>query len=333
VHTWLVSITCGDSASSAGTIACNPDNYHLKLVPWVGVACRLPPPPSQRALAPVKGRAFCFLPLPAETGLPVHVNGYFELSSNRRDIWRGDDLAGEGRTRAQWNKALLEGVVAPTYARLLARLAKTVSPESLGWYYSMWPSADIAQPWLSLAQRVLTEAHALPVLYSTAGKGQWVAPQDALYVDASHKGADRVCEALLADGTLLVHVPQEVRDMFEQIGLGLFKAGPQWVRAHLTAAPASAAWRTLSQPVRRETHLGLLEYCLADLRPDARPGLSACCLLLAASCQRRCCCSLAAGRRCRCRCHCLQLSLLLCDCRCLLTVRCRCLCRCLCHCV
>lgn len=33
------------------------------------------------------GRAFCFLPLPVLTGLPVHVNAFFELSSNRRDIW------------------------------------------------------------------------------------------------------------------------------------------------------------------------------------------------------------------------------------------------------
>lgn len=31
----------------------------------------------------VVGRAFCFLPLPALTGLPVHINGFFELSSNR----------------------------------------------------------------------------------------------------------------------------------------------------------------------------------------------------------------------------------------------------------
>ncbi len=111
------------------------------MVPWVGVAARLPsasqPPPSSssggdlaaegegddeelmmlpvstslprpvgspkkgaraagspagsaQALAVssgVTGRAFCFLPLPTLTGLPVHVNGYFELSSNRRDIW------------------------------------------------------------------------------------------------------------------------------------------------------------------------------------------------------------------------------------------------------
>lgn len=37
----------------------------------------------QRAL----GTAFCFLPLPAHTGLPLHVNAFFELSTNRRDVW------------------------------------------------------------------------------------------------------------------------------------------------------------------------------------------------------------------------------------------------------
>lgn len=37
--------------------------------------------------AQASGRAFCFLPLPAKTGLPVHINAFFELSSNRRDIW------------------------------------------------------------------------------------------------------------------------------------------------------------------------------------------------------------------------------------------------------
>ncbi len=40
---------------------------------------------------PGQGRAFCFLPLPVRTGLPVHVNAFFELSSNRRDIWCAPD--------------------------------------------------------------------------------------------------------------------------------------------------------------------------------------------------------------------------------------------------
>ena len=41
----------------------------------------------------------------------MHVNGYFELSSNRRAIWWSDvaaDLAGEGRARSDWNLALLQ---------------------------------------------------------------------------------------------------------------------------------------------------------------------------------------------------------------------------------
>lgn len=64
------------------------------------------------------GRAFCFLPLPVPTGLPVHVNGYFELSANRRDIWWGSDMTGEGRLRSEWNKLLLEEVIAPCYAQV-----------------------------------------------------------------------------------------------------------------------------------------------------------------------------------------------------------------------
>lgn len=54
-----------------------------------------------------QGIAACFLPLPVKTGLPVHVNGYFELSSNRRDIWSGSDMAGAGKLRSKWNVCLL----------------------------------------------------------------------------------------------------------------------------------------------------------------------------------------------------------------------------------
>ncbi len=155
---------------------------------------------------------------------------------------------------------------------LEARLAtQVVTSENLEWYFSMWPSAGISQPWLLLAQRVFEEVHALPVLYCTAGQGKWVAPKDALYVDDSHPGANRVGEALLSDGKMLVHVPREVRDMFAQVGLELFKAGPKWVRAHFAAAPRTAAWRNLSEQLRRDTHVSLLQYCMADLRPGARP--------------------------------------------------------------
>ena len=51
------------------------------------VAAPLPVEDGGPAPPALQGMAACFLPLPVATGLPVHVNGYFELSSNRRDIW------------------------------------------------------------------------------------------------------------------------------------------------------------------------------------------------------------------------------------------------------
>ena len=71
------------------------------------------------------------------TGLPVHVNAYFELSSNRRDIWFGGDMAGGGAARSEWNAALLEDAVAPAYAKLLATAA-----ESLGMAEYMTPATS-----------------------------------------------------------------------------------------------------------------------------------------------------------------------------------------------
>ena len=34
----------------------------------------------RRLAGALEGLAYCFLPLPVKTGLPCHVNGYFELS-------------------------------------------------------------------------------------------------------------------------------------------------------------------------------------------------------------------------------------------------------------
>lgn len=75
-----------------------------------------------RQQAPLQGRAYCFLPIMAiATGLPMHVNGYFELSSNRRSLWWMDGVAhNEDDPRAQWNASLLTQGVAVVIARVLS---------------------------------------------------------------------------------------------------------------------------------------------------------------------------------------------------------------------
>ena len=91
-------------------------------------------------------------------GLPVHVNGYFEVSSNRRSIWFSDlpsDLAGQGKVRSDWNLALLEELAAPLYAHLLEESAKRCGPTDA--FFSLWPPQTLAPPWSNLAAQLYKE--------------------------------------------------------------------------------------------------------------------------------------------------------------------------------
>ena len=50
---------------------------------------------------------------------PVQRFMYFELSSNRRDIWRGSDMKGEASDRAEWNRVVITDAIVPSYTNLL----------------------------------------------------------------------------------------------------------------------------------------------------------------------------------------------------------------------
>ena len=63
-----------------------------------------------------KGKIFCFLPLPGESGLPVHINGQFVLSSNRRSLWAGDPESNDEKKK--WNDNLMEAI-ASSYVHYL----------------------------------------------------------------------------------------------------------------------------------------------------------------------------------------------------------------------
>ena len=57
---------------SSSIIANHPENSNLRLVPWGGVAAIIPTDTAQN-YQNYSGKAFCFLPLPVETNLPVNV--------------------------------------------------------------------------------------------------------------------------------------------------------------------------------------------------------------------------------------------------------------------
>ena len=124
---------CGGQVSS--TFKTLMTDKALSYLPMVGVAMALPTAPALEAPA-IKGHVFCFLPLPVQrtslTGLPVHVNGFFALSQNRRHIkspnaeQEDSEKAGRHLTDRSllWNKCLLEEAIPRAYVRMILEAIK-----------------------------------------------------------------------------------------------------------------------------------------------------------------------------------------------------------------
>ncbi|KAI8507949.1 hypothetical protein Bbelb_141890 [Branchiostoma belcheri] len=127
-------------------------------------------------------RAYCFLPLPIETKLPVHVNGHFALDHEaRRNLWNDENGSG---MKSDWNKTLIKEVIAPAYAAVLdAKRAAEFDEEqksssasktrdvhkSLRSYHSLFPSASGTDEWRELTDALYQHIdrkhlHLLPVL-------------------------------------------------------------------------------------------------------------------------------------------------------------------------
>ncbi len=191
-------VVCNQLGSTETTgMANDPALAHMKLVPWSGVAARLSP-------SPISGEAYCFLPLPVKTGLPVHVNGYFELSSNRRDVWWGDDMAGDGKARARWNEALLTTIAAECYIRLVLQTVKS-KHVTIDSYENLLPAADPSslQPlsplWETMIRVFFESLAEQPVLYS-ANLKKYISPSSAVLLSPS--SPPRLSEVLLREPTL-----------------------------------------------------------------------------------------------------------------------------------
>ena len=84
---------------------------HIGLLPQGGIAVLLHQRSKTSQTENRSGKAFCFLPLPIDTGLPVEVHGHFSLDhETRRTLWED-----ESSYRTKWNQLVLKAVVAPAY--------------------------------------------------------------------------------------------------------------------------------------------------------------------------------------------------------------------------
>ncbi|XP_065905470.1 sacsin-like [Dysidea avara] len=122
---------------------------------------------NQFCVVAVKGECFCFLPLNIETGLPVHVSSNFAVMTNRRGIWKADNVS-TATKESNWNKALMESVVVQSYLMLLLHLQQMQQNGSLVEYtfHSLWPvTLREVNPWKLFVDKlyvdIFTSKHTL----------------------------------------------------------------------------------------------------------------------------------------------------------------------------
>lgn len=283
LHCWITTECIGGGNAQKSTSTASNNNSH-SFVPWACVAAYLnsikldgnldhtsemeddnlvSPDLFQIVSSPIhprevfEGRAFCFLPLPISTGLPIQVNAYFELSSNRRDIWFGSDMTGGGRKRSDWNIYLLENVIAPAYGHLLEKVALEIGPCNL--FFSFWPATAGLEPWASVVRRLyrFVAESGLRVLFTEARGGQWISTKHAIFPDYTFHKVSELIKALSGASLPVVTVPQLLVERFMEICPSLHFLSPKFLRTLLI--------RRKREFKDKDAIILTLEYCLLDL--------------------------------------------------------------------
>ncbi len=244
----------------ARRMAIDVENQRHKLLPWAGVAANISVSRQNKAFT---GHAFCFLPLPVTTGLPVHANGYFELSANRRDIWWGSDMTGDGEMRSKWNKSVLRDVLAPAYIELVMEAKTYVTNHSL--YYQLWPVNSSSEAWSVALKEFYSRLSTKKALFSEAEGGQWYVPSEAVVlpsvtIEDEQKRYERLFDILLKCDLPMVQLasPKILSHLYDT-GKGPKIADREFVRWWL------ASQVKLSESCNRDDVLFLLGYCTEDL--------------------------------------------------------------------
>jgi sacsin len=283
LHSWVISECIGGGNAKRLSMTSSNNSRNFNFIPWASLAaylqsvkisdmqmltgegisdevimkCQEVSESLSQERRRFEGRAFCFLPLPVTTSLPVHVNAYFELSSNRRDIWMGNDMAGGGKVRSEWNMALLEDVAPLAYGRLLSAIAQEVGPSDL--FVSLWPTAVKVEPWVSMTRKLYSNVAdlGLQVLYTKARGGQWIPTRQSIFPDFYFSKSADLNEALTEAGLPLVSLPKSVVEKFMDACPSLHLLNPNLLRNLLI--------RRKRGFLTKEAAVLALEYCLSDM--------------------------------------------------------------------
>ena len=299
---WLVHQSIGLKPCDATDEV--PNGQPFGLLPRVGIAAKVWERESSHTevRASAQYKAFCFLPLPLKTGLPVHVNGHFYLDSARRNLWYDEKDKGFG---SQWNNFMKKKVLPEAYVSLLlearlfvprstnveeAHVFKTYEiHDGLRWYQGLFPHfSSVDSQWTMLVSSLFSRIYhhdkrLLPLLKrATAGnvprtstghsKGPnscfWLSPSQGFFntIPTSNESDQKRCKILLQIGFNLLYSKKKLFDDFKKADTNVREITPEAVTQFLREGATNIG--TLPCPVK-ETAIGsvlgvvdMLHYCM-----------------------------------------------------------------------
>ena len=199
-----------------------------EMLPLVGVAFLL----NHGTTELRKGHIFCALPLPAQkhspTGLPVHVNGYFALNPDRKDLkWLSaahDEVSVVSDRKIQWNQFLISTVLPCAYVKLICEV---ISQQNSSVVYQAWPTMNnVSYNWMPLLETSFEKLFKYGCLKTAASGGKWVKVDEAVFVDSdvlnvhSETGRKVAFSCITRGGLNSVNVPTHVEECLNQFYKG-----------------------------------------------------------------------------------------------------------------
>jgi len=171
-------------------------------------------------------RAYCYLPLPVSTGLPVHINGVFALHSNRCQLSRATEDE-KTNVRVKWNNALLEDAVANAYVQMLIDLVSVIcSTDKDVSLRDLWPVYGSVEPYfLPLVHRFyqsVVSEKGIPLLCC---RGLGVDFENTVFLERSLADEQNVGSfafrvlSICCSGKTVTMIPDSVYQSFVDLGL------------------------------------------------------------------------------------------------------------------
>ena len=166
------------------------------LVPMAEVALEVVTEGSELQIKNTKGGVSCFLPLPIATSLGFHINGYFDVSKDRK-LLKGV----QGSEDDKWNMMLMKDALLEAVLTLLKFLTgkapvgnRERMEEFLDKYYSLFPVrrentsivADSVQPYLSEAFEREFPSVSNQIIWCEANGGCWKKPCDVFVLSSEY---------------------------------------------------------------------------------------------------------------------------------------------------